>query len=101
MKKLKNRYFLDKKSMTKSICKKCHDGILWTNIQGEYHREDGPAIEEDNGDKFWFIHNQLHRENGHASEFADGTKEWFWHGQHILVSSQEEFEKYLRLKSFW
>jgi hypothetical protein len=28
---------------------------LWTNSEGEYHREDGPAIEYADGDKYWYI----------------------------------------------
>jgi hypothetical protein len=28
---------------------------LWTNSKGEYHREDGPAVEHSDGRKFWYI----------------------------------------------
>jgi hypothetical protein len=41
------------------------------------HREDGPAIEESNGYKAWYLNGQLHREDGPAAEDADGTKEWY------------------------
>lgn len=77
------------------------DGTKVWLRNGEYHREDGPAIEDAQGDKFWFINGQLHRLDGPASEFSDGIKEWFWHDKYIPVSSQKEFESYLRLKVFW
>ena len=42
-----------------------------------YHREDGPAIEQYNGDKYWFINDKLHREDGPAIECSNGTNEWY------------------------
>ena len=45
------------------------------------HRENGPAVEYSNGDKFWYQNDQLHRENGPAIECADGTKRWYQRGQ--------------------
>ncbi len=29
--------------------------IFWKNSRGELHREDGPAIEWNDGDKGWFL----------------------------------------------
>lgn len=85
----------------KPICRIRRNGDkVWT-LDGFYHREDGPAIEDISGDKFWFINGQLHRLDGPASEFADGTKEWFWHDRFIPVKSQKQFERYLKLKAFW
>jgi hypothetical protein len=67
-------------------------------LNGKLHREDGPAIEYADGDKYWYIngelrrqcyHNgtvryfengQFHREDGPAVEFADGTKFWYIEG---------------------
>ena len=31
----------------------------WYNLNGKLHREDGPAIEDANGDKYWFINGKL------------------------------------------
>ena len=31
----------------------------WFNLNGEHHREDGPAVEYTNGDKYWFINGKL------------------------------------------
>jgi len=46
-----------------------------------YHREDGPAIEYSNGDKYWFINGKLHREDGPAIEYSSGDKEWYINGK--------------------
>lgn len=41
------------------------------------HREDGPAIEYDNGNKeYWFM-GKLHREGGPAIDYANGQKEYY------------------------
>lgn len=45
------------------------------------HREDGPAIEYENGTKHWFINGKHHREDGPAIEWQDGSKEWYINGQ--------------------
>jgi len=68
---------------------------------GKLHREDGPAIEDANGDKYWYQHGQRHREEGPAVERANGTKEWWIEGKQLNTSSQEEFERYIKLKAFW
>jgi len=54
------------------------DKEWWLNDQ--LHREDGPAFEWDNGDKEWWLNDQLHREDGPAIEYADGTKWWYLNG---------------------
>lgn len=48
---------------------------------GEFHRADGPAIEDTDGNKWWYMHGKLHREDGPAIECNDGTKQWFINGQ--------------------
>ena len=45
------------------------------------HREDGPAIEYANGDKFWYLDGKLHREGGPAIEYVNGDKEWYIYGR--------------------
>ena len=44
------------------------------------HRENGPAIEYADGDKFWHQNGLLHRTDGPAVEWADGTKSWYQNG---------------------
>jgi hypothetical protein len=55
----------------------------WYNLNDERHREDGPAIEFADGDKYWYINGERHREDGPAIEFADGDKSWYINGQRL------------------
>lgn len=99
------------------------DNQVWRNLKGEYHRIEGPAIKYANGSemwclhgkihrlngpavtnisgKFWYQNNVLHRLDGPAEEWSNGEKCWFYKGKCISCSSQQEFEKLLKLKSFW
>lgn len=52
------------------------------------HRLDGPAIEWSNGDKSWFINDLLHRLDGPAIECANGEKYWCINGEEL---TEEEF----------
>jgi len=65
------------------------------------HRLDGPAIEYPNGYKRWYIEGQLHREDGPAIDGADGIKFWFIKNKRVQCTSQEEFERLIKLKAFW
>ena len=38
-----------------------YNNIAWFK-NGEFHREDGPAIEYDNGDKYWYLNDTLYNE---------------------------------------
>jgi hypothetical protein len=50
---------------------------------GQFHREDGPAVEWSNGTKIWYRNGQLHREDGGpATEYPDGYKAWYRNGQY-------------------
>jgi len=70
-------------------------------IDDKRHRVDGPAVEFVNGDKLWYKEDLLHREDGPAIELENGVKAWYYQGQKIECSSQQEFEKLIRLKLFW
>lgn len=50
-------------------------------IGGDRHREDGPAVESADGTREWFLNGVKHREHGPAVEHADGAKEWWIHGK--------------------
>ena len=67
---------------------------FWYNERGQLHRECGPVIEYDNGDKYWYFKDKLHREDGPAVEYVYGTKRWYYNG--ILYSKQEFRRKFLR-----
>ena len=48
---------------------------------GKLHREDGPAVEWDDGTKEWYHNGKCHREDGPAIECAGGTKYWYRNGE--------------------
>ena len=50
-------------------------------LNGEYHREDGPAIEYSYGAKYWYLNSKCHREDGPAVEYPDGRKFWYLNGK--------------------
>jgi hypothetical protein len=52
-------------------------------LNGNLHREDGPAVEYADGTKHWYLNDNLHREDGPAFEWADGTKEWWLDGEEL------------------
>ena len=64
------------------------NGDKYWYINGQRHREDGPAVEYSNGDKEWYINGKLHREDGPAMEFSNGTKKWYINGKR---HREEEF----------
>jgi len=60
------------------------DGDMFYRLpNGDYHRENRPAIERSNGYKAWYINGLRHREDGPAVEWGDGDKVWYlndiWH----------------------
>ena len=67
---------------------------------GHYHRVDGPAIEYASGDKSWLQYGEYHRLDGPAIDW-ENSKQWWYRGKWILCSSQQEFEKIIKLKAFW
>jgi hypothetical protein len=68
---------------------------------GLLHRLDGPAIICYNGDKGWYQNGKLHRINGPAIEYYNGHKYWWFEGEYTYCNSQEEFERYIKLRLFW
>jgi hypothetical protein len=66
------------------------DGDKFWFLNGKYHREDGPAVEDSDGSKAWYLNGKLHREDGPAFEWANGYKGWYLNGQ---LLTEEEFNK--------
>ena len=54
-----------------------NDGEKWWYINGKLHRTDGPAIEYNDGSKEWYINGERHREDGPSIEFSNGYKSWY------------------------
>lgn len=68
-------------SSTNSTKKVFEDGTKkWRNKDGQYHRQDGPAIEWSGGSKEWWKDGLRHRENGPAVERSNGIKSWYING---------------------
>ena len=44
------------------------------------HREDGPAIEFQDGYKVWYVNGKCHREDGPAIVFSNGDEAWYLNG---------------------
>jgi len=76
-------------------------GTKFWYFNNQLHRDDNPAVEYPNGDKTWYLYGKLHRLNGPAIEWANIAKAWWYHGKRISCSSQEEFEKLIKLKWLW
>jgi len=57
------------------------NGNKYWCLNGERHREDGPAVEFANGTKLWYRNGKLHREDGPAGEYATGGKYWYRNGK--------------------
>lgn len=58
---------------------KHEDRIAWYKY-GRYHRDDGPAVEWNNGSKMWYKAGALHRADGPAITNPLGDKEWYFNG---------------------
>lgn len=66
------------------------DGSCRWYIRGSLHRVDGPAVEASSGARAWYQAGELHREDGPAVEGADGTREWY---DRAVQISEEEFNR--------
>lgn len=63
-----------------SDCRIDAGSTYWINDAEQLHREDGPAVEELGGSKYWYLNGNLHRAGGPAIEYSEGSKEWYQHG---------------------
>ena len=81
-----NRIYIEKLLSEDEIYKLCtgkfnlHDHVIYYK-DGNIHRDDGPAIEDANGDKYWFVNGKRHRDDGPAIEDANGDKKWYKDGE--------------------
>ena len=86
--------------MNDSILTDYGDFQIW--MKGKLlHRIDGPAYTNIAGRKEWWVNGQLHREDGPAVELNNGHKLWFYYGKGVECSTQQQFEKLIKLKAFW
>jgi hypothetical protein len=66
--------------VNKPECKAYPNGDKEWYLNGELHREDGPAVELADGYKAWHLNGYLHREDSHAIELVNGDKAWYLNG---------------------
>jgi hypothetical protein len=58
-------------------------GDKYWRLNGQIHREDGPAVIWDNGTEEWAIKGKNHRIDGPAIEWANGTISWYLNGKEL------------------
>ncbi len=59
------------------------DGTQKWYLNGNLHREDGPAFIWANGYQMWYLNDNLHREDGPAIIGANGTQKWYLNGKRV------------------
>ncbi len=74
--------------------------IFYLNKKGQYHREDGPAIEWNDGDREWRVKGYLHRTDGPAVEFKQGFISFFINGKPIDKILFHYLTKYTELYTY-
>ena len=67
-----------------------NNGNRYWYLNGNCHREDGPAVEYADGTRWWYLNGKRHRENGPAIEYSDGRRWWYLNG---VEYTEEEFLK--------
>ena len=61
---------------------KMSDGtVVWRLPNGNWHREDGPAVLYPDGRESWYMNDLPHRIGGPAIVSEEGAKQWFINGQ--------------------
>ena len=69
------------------------DGTKAWYLNGELHREDGPAIEWSDDTEYWYLNGKRHREDGPAVEYSDGVKHWYLNDKEL---TKKEFNRKTR-----
>ena len=75
--------------------------VEWDNLyRGNvtFHREDGPAYEDDTGYKGWWVDDDRHREDGPARVYGNGKTEWWMNNVQLTKLDKEYLIKYMELK---
>jgi hypothetical protein len=65
------------------------DGLKAWYLNGKLHREDGPAIEHSDSHKAWYLNGKRNREGGPAVEYADGDEDWFLNGEYLTEEEHQ------------
>jgi len=73
------------------------DGSKEWRIDGKLHRLDGPAYEDGNRYKSWWIDGKRHRVDGPAVEYVGGYKEWWVNNKHL---TEEQFNNHPKVQYY-
>jgi hypothetical protein len=65
----------------------------WKLPNGNYHRENSPAIENKDGYRAWYIKGERHREDGPSLEYSNGDKHWYING---IKYTEQEYKNEMR-----
>jgi hypothetical protein len=68
----------------------CAGTKVW-QLNGHYHREDGPAVEYPDGTKSWWLNGKRHRTDGPAIEWDKR----FWYLNGTSMTEQQWLSKVL------
>ena len=72
------------------------NGTKWWNLpNGDFHKEDKPAIETVSGNKTWCVNGELHREDGPAVEYHPGDKVWYLND---IQYTEKEYKNEIRCR---
>ncbi|CAB4130029.1 hypothetical protein UFOVP116_234 [uncultured Caudovirales phage] len=69
--------------------KKVHKSTRWL-VNGQFHREGGPAIVYECGSKSWWKFDKLHRIDGPAFECPHGNHLYYINGKQYTKASFEK-----------
>ena len=73
-----------------------YGNIEFRNENGFLHREDGPAFEQPNGYKIWWLNGICHREDGPARIFPNGKVQYYLNG--IIYTKEDWEEEIIKIK---
>ena len=73
-------------------------GIIQTFVNGELHKNDGPAVEWPDGSSAWYVGGKLHRIDGPAYETDSGYKSWYINGKLITELEHKLLCDIMKLK---
>jgi hypothetical protein len=56
------------------------------HLNGKIHREDGPAVEDADGQKQWLLNDCLHREDGPAIVWPNGNEYFYLNDERYTMA---------------
>ena len=68
-------------------CKE-QEWVVWRDAEDQLYRSNGLTMERSDSTKYCTLNGQIHKEDGPAIEYVDGSKKWFLFGKEL---TEEEF----------